>query len=136
MMALSAGGTLTILVVEDDEAVAELLREVLNDVPGWGATVVHDAAAARAVFHYVQVEIMVLDLNLPGIAGLELLELLRRDAEWRDPPVILISAAPGQLGVQKALERGMALRVIAKPFDVDHLVEAVRVPAAEYLDSG
>jgi DNA-binding response OmpR family regulator len=131
-----SGDTLTILVVEDDASVGELLREILNDVPGWGATVVHDAAAARAVFHYVQVEIMVLDLNLPGISGLELLELLRRDAEWRDPPVILISAAPGQPGVQEALERRMALRIIAKPFDVDQLVEAVRVAAAEYLDSG
>jgi DNA-binding response OmpR family regulator len=132
-MSLPDGATLTILVVEDDEAVAELLREVLNDVPGWGATVVHDAAAARAVFHYVQIQVLVLDLNLPGISGLELLELLRRDAEWRDPPVILISAAPSQPGVHEALERGAALRVIAKPFDVDHLVKAVHVAAAEYL---
>ena len=132
-MSVSAEGTLTILVVEDDEAVAELLREVLNDVPGWGATVVHDAAAARVVFHYVQIDVMVLDLNLPGISGLELLELLRRDAEWRDPPVILISAAPTQPCVHDALERGTALRIIPKPFDVDHLVEAVHVAVAEQI---
>jgi DNA-binding response OmpR family regulator len=81
MMSLPGGDTITILVVEDDAAVAELLREVLNDVPGWGATVVHDAAAARAVFPYVQIDVIVLDLNLPGISGLELLELLRRDTE-------------------------------------------------------
>jgi len=42
--------TLSILVVEDDEAVAELVRAVLNDVVGWGTTVVHNAAAAREVF--------------------------------------------------------------------------------------
>ena len=90
------GATLTILVVEDDIATAELLREVLNDVPGWGATVVHDAAAARAVFHHVQVEMLVLDVNLPGITGLELLELLRRDSEWKEPPVVLVSANPDQ----------------------------------------
>jgi DNA-binding response OmpR family regulator len=133
-MSLPTLGTLNILVVEDDEAVAELLREVLNDVPGWGATVVHDAAAARAVFHDVQVEILVLDLNLPGVSGLELLELLRRDAEWRDPPVIMISAAPSQPGVHEALARGALLRIIAKPFDLDQLIESVRVAAAEYLD--
>ena len=46
-MTESYGSTLTILVVEDDHAVAELMRSVLNRVPGWGATVVHDAAAAR-----------------------------------------------------------------------------------------
>ena len=80
----------TILVVEYVEAGAELLRELLNDVPGWGATVVHDAAAARAVFHHVRVEVLVLDVNLPGISGLELLALLRRDKAWQDPPIIFI----------------------------------------------
>jgi len=53
------GSTVTILVVDDDQAVAELLRELLHDVPGWGATLVHDAAAARAVFHHVRVEVLV-----------------------------------------------------------------------------
>jgi DNA-binding response OmpR family regulator len=118
------GSTLTILVVDDDQAVAELLRELLNDVPGWGATVVHDAAAARAVFHHIRVEVLVLDVNLPGISGLELLELLRRDAAWRDPPIIFISAVPDQPDVQdRVLSEG--IRLIRKPFDVDELVTAV-----------
>jgi DNA-binding response OmpR family regulator len=121
----NVGSTVTILVVDDDQAVAELLRELLNDVPGWGATVVHDAAAARAVFHHVRVEALVLDVNLPGISGLELLELLRRDDAWRDPPIIFISAAPDQPDVQdRVLSEGT--RLIRKPFDVDELVTAVK----------
>src|SRR3954449_13372294 len=92
------GETLSILVVEDDEAVAELIRTVLNDVPGWGATVVHDASAARAVFQHVRIEVLVVDVNLPGISGLELLTLLRTDAHWNEPPVILMSANSGQVG--------------------------------------
>ncbi len=131
----SGDATLTILVVEDDVAVAELLRAVLNDVPGWGATVVHDAAAARAVFRHIQVEVLVLDVNLPGISGLELLQLLRDDPEWRDPPVILVSANPRQPGVAAAIERGQAVRMLAKPFDVDELVQAVRMSAATYFAS-
>jgi DNA-binding response OmpR family regulator len=115
----------SILVVEDDAAVSELLRTLLNDVPGWGATVVHDAAAARAVFRHVQVEVLVVDVNLPGISGLELLELLRRDHGWQDPPVILVSAEPSQPGVAEAVARGTALRFLAKPFDVDQLIQAV-----------
>jgi DNA-binding response OmpR family regulator len=119
------GSTLTILVVDDDQAVAELLRELLNDVPGWGATVVHDAAAARAVFHHVRVEVLVLDINLPGMSGLELLELLRRDEAWEDPPIIFISAVPDQLAVHEGQVAG-GIRLIQKPFDVDELVTAVR----------
>ena len=118
------GATVTILVVDDDQAVAELLRELLNDVPGWGATVVHDAAAARAVFHHVRVEVLVLDVNLGGISGLELLELLRRDDAWHDPPIIFISAIPDQPEVQAAVTEG--IRLITKPFDVDELVQAVK----------
>src|SRR3954453_23492242 len=125
--------TLTILVVEDDAAVAELLRALLNDVPGWGATVVHDAAAARAVFRHIRVEVLVLDVNLPGISGLELLQLLRGDLEGHDPPVILVTANPRQPGVAETLEQGQAIRVIAKPFEVDELLQAVHVAATEYL---
>jgi DNA-binding response OmpR family regulator len=130
------GSTLTILVVEDDSAVAELLRALLNDVPGWGATVVHDAAAAREVFRHVSVEVLIVDVNLPGISGLELLELLRRDPEWREPPVILMSAAPHQPGIAAAVESGAAVTFIPKPFDVDQLIQAVAAAAREYLATG
>lgn len=125
-MTESYASTLTILVVEDDHAVAELMRSVLNRVPGWGATVVHDAAAAREVFRHVSVEALVLDVHLPGISGLELLELLRHDPNWHDPPVILMSAHSGQPEVQAVIDRGEALRFLAKPFDVDELVAVVR----------
>lgn len=124
------GSTLSILVVEDDRAAAELVRALLNDVPGWGATVVRDAAAAREVFRHVRVEALVLDVNLPGISGLELLELLRRDPSWDGPPVVLMSADPDQPGVGEALRRGAAAAIVAKPFDVDDLVRAIRAAAA------
>jgi hypothetical protein len=57
------GQTLSILVVDDDKAVAGLIQTILNDVEGWGATVVHDAAAARAVFRHIRVEALVLDVT-------------------------------------------------------------------------
>jgi CheY-like chemotaxis protein len=120
------GATLSILVVEDDEATAELVRAVLNDVSGWGATVVHDAAAARAVFRHVRIEVLVLDVNLPGISGLELLDLLRRDPHWNEPPVILMSANVENPELQSAVRQGDALRFIPKPFDVDLLIESIK----------
>jgi DNA-binding response OmpR family regulator len=130
-MALDYGRTLTILVVEDDEAVAELIRTVLNQVSGWGATVVHDAAAASEVFRHVNVEVLVLDVNLPGISGVELLQHLRTDPHWHEPPVILMSAYPDQPAVRSAVVQGDAIRFIAKPFDVDDLVDAVHAAVAD-----
>ena len=125
-MAGAHGATLSILVVDDDEAVAELLRALLNREPGWGATVVHDAAAAREVFRHVRVEVLVVDVNLPGISGLELLDLLRRDGSWNQPPVILLTGVPDQPGLSEAVRRGAAVALVAKPFDVDQLIEEIR----------
>jgi CheY-like chemotaxis protein len=132
-MSAPISDTVTILVVEDDVAVAELLRTVLNDVSGWGATVVHDAAAGREVFRHVQIEVLVLDVNLPGISGLELLQLLRKDPQWHDPPVILISADASQPEIQTAVERGDAVKFLAKPFEIERLVAAVQTSLAEHL---
>ncbi len=124
-MHASYGETLSILVVEDDVAVAELIRTLLNDVPGWGATIVHDASAARAVFRHVRIEVLVVDVNLPGISGLELLELLRRDPHWDEPPVLLMSGQPEQADIATAMRDGLVTAFLAKPFDVEDLVAEV-----------
>ncbi len=128
-MPVDYGQTLSILVVEDDVATAELLRVLLNDVSGWGATVVHDAAAAKEVFRHVRVEVLVLDVNLPGISGIELLGLLRNDPHWNEPPIVLMSANPGQPDVAGALREGAVTTFLKKPFDVDQLVAEIRVAA-------
>jgi CheY-like chemotaxis protein len=120
-----SGRTLSILVVEDDAAVAELMRAVLNRVPGWGTTIVHDAAAAREVIRHVQIEAMVLDVNMPGISGPELLALLRDDPAWTHPPVILVSSDVGQPGVPEALADGRAVAALQKPFDIDELIAEI-----------
>jgi two-component system phosphate regulon response regulator PhoB len=126
----AAADTLSILVVEDDHAVAELIRTILNDVPGWGATVVHDAAAAREVFRHVRIEVLVVDVNLPGISGIELLGLLRNDRHWNEPPVLLMSARPDQAAITTAMRQGMVTAFLSKPFDVDDLVAEVRAAVA------
>ena len=129
-MHASYGETLSILVVEDDVAVAELIRTVLNDVPGWGATIVHHASAARDVFRHVRIEVLIVDVNLPGISGLELLEFLRKDPHWDEPPVLLMSGRPDQAGIAAALRDGLVTAFLAKPFDVEDLVAEVHKAVA------
>jgi DNA-binding response OmpR family regulator len=129
-MERSTGGTLSILVVEDDEAAADLIRAILNDEVGWGATVVHDAAAARAVFRHVRIEVLVLDVNLPGISGIELLSLLRDDPHWDEPPIILMSANPDQPSVADALRKRAVTTFLTKPFDIDRLVSEIKEAVA------
>lgn len=129
LMEQGAEQTLSILVVEDDEAIAELIRTVLNDEVGWGATVVHSADAARQVLRHVRSEILVIDVNLPGISGLELLTLLRQDPQWHEPPIILMSANDGQPGIRTAVNEGLVTAFLRKPFDPDRLVAEIRAAA-------
>ncbi|HZO29802.1 MAG TPA: response regulator [Chloroflexota bacterium] len=95
-----------------------------------GATVVHNAAAARQVFHHVRIEVLTLDVNLPGISGLELLVLLRQDPTWNEPPIILMSADAGQVAVTDAIRDGLVTKFLRKPFDVDQLVHEIQVAIA------
>jgi CheY-like chemotaxis protein len=111
-MAESRQETTSILVVEDDPAVGDLLRTLLSDVAGWGATVVHDAAQAREVIRQVKIDALVLDIRLPGLSGLELLALLRDDPGWQDPPIILVSADDRQPGIREAIQPGEAVNFI------------------------
>ena len=119
--------TLSILVVEDDPGVADLLRVLLNDVDGWAATVAHDAVEARAIIQQVRLGVLILDINLPGISGLE---LLRQDENWQEPPVIIVSSAVDEPHLRQAIRRARASKVLSKPFDVDQVIAAIRESVA------
>ena len=114
-----------ILIVEDEPSLAELMRTVVDDVDGWSATVAHDAVAARALFQQVKIEVLVLDINLPGITGLELLELLRTDETWADQPIIVVSAVADQDRWQAPLQHARPSAILSKPFELDELTAAI-----------
>jgi CheY-like chemotaxis protein len=70
--------------------------------------------------------VLVVDINLPGISGLELLGLLREEPAWREPAVILMSANEHQPGIREALADGTAFAFLTKPLDLDDLIDAIR----------
>jgi CheY-like chemotaxis protein len=133
----------TIVVVEDDPTVAELVRAVLNDVPGWGAVVAYDARSALTLLEHVRPDVMVVDVNLPGMSGIEMLAQLRQTPGWHEPPVVVMSANVPQERVEQALGKsgksgaggrlghvghagsGSYVQFLPKPFDIDELIDSV-----------
>ena len=115
--------TAVIVIVEDNEPVALLLREVLNDVPGYGAVSVGDAARALDVIAAVQPDLLIMDVDLPGLSGFDLLELVRRHPNPRvaEVQVLLISGGPYR---DEAAQRQLAF--LAKPFDLDEALDLIR----------
>ena len=107
------------LIVEDDFRVAQLHAEVVSQLDGFAvAGVVHTASAALDAARSKCPQLVLLDLYLPDVNGLEVLRRLRALAE--PPDVIVLSAARDMVSVRTAMQRG-ALHYLIKPFDFDDL---------------
>lgn len=110
-----------ILVVEDDVDIGETICALLGD-EGLDTAMTPTLAEARAALSEGGVDGVILDYGLPDGTGDELLEELSR-VPASSPPVVLASAHPDAVAVAK--HYGIAF--IAKPFDLDVLIAAVRV---------
>ena len=110
-----------ILLVEDDPAIRRLLVELLAeegyDTAGDGQAGVHAARAFRP-------DLILMDLMLPVLDGMEATRQLKADPATRDIPVIAISAGPNLRIHASDLP---ADGVVAKPFDLDTLLAAITV---------
>src|SRR5450432_3624246 len=80
--------TVTVLVVDDDAAITELMRDFLK-AEGFGVETACDAQTAFEVFEQAWVDCLVLDVMMPGQSGFD---LCRRIREVRDVPILFLSA--------------------------------------------
>jgi two-component system response regulator FixJ len=120
---VQAGRTVrgTIYIVDDDESVRDSARALLEAYDH----VVEDFGSARAIlesFDKLVEGCLLLDLNMPEMGGIELLELLRRRGDTI--PVIVVTAQNDQ-GVLDRARRAGAYAVLEKPVD-DRLIKTIR----------
>jgi DNA-binding response OmpR family regulator len=113
--------TRVIVIAEDNEAIAHLIQEALNDVPGYGAVTVANGALALEVISAVHANLVISDIDLTGIDGFELYDLLQRRPETARILVIFMSAARHE----EELERRGVYDYVLKPFDLDDLLTRV-----------
>ena len=118
----SQAGRATILLVEDDAAIAHLLTDVL-DSAGYHVREAPTGAAARALVEQVRPQLIILDLVLPDEDGLVLCSVLKNMA---NVPVLICS------GTQRRRDAFLSLKLgaddfIAKPFDIYDLLARVEV---------
>ena len=110
----------TILVCDDEPSLRELVRAVLGG--GYRFVEVDDGHQALALTRELRPDLLVLDLMLPRLGGLEVLAAIRADEELRSLPVMVVTA--WSHAAASALDAG-ADRVVGKPFEPDELSEAV-----------
>ena len=120
-LAAAAGGApRRVLYVEDNPVNVELMRELLRLQPGIELRVAEDGPAAIALVSAWQPQLVLLDLDLPGMSGLELLRRLRANPATADFACVAVSAFALGPEIEHALEQGCAA-YLTKPFAADDL---------------
>ena len=118
-----------VLIAEDDPDITELLRQVLSarldvatEAVANGALVVDSLVMRRP-------DLLILDIDLPGLNGLDVFDLVRNDRHWQGVPILFLTAMPEM--APKANAPAGVHEILAKPFDIDELLAmAERLMAA------
>ena len=113
-----------VVIGEDDDPIALLLRDALNDEPGYQAVVVADGALVLETVRQVHADLLILDIMMPGLNGLEVYDRVRDDTGIRNMPVLFVSANVPQF--DREFKRRKITDVLTKPFDLNDLLQRVR----------
>ena len=111
----------TILVVDDEPKIVKTVRAYLENA-GYRVVTAQDGQTALTVFRHERPGLVVLDLGLPGLDGLDVARALRRDS---NVPIIMLTARVDEADKLIGLELG-ADDYVAKPFSPRELVARVR----------
>lgn len=113
-----------VVIGEDDEPIAVLLRDAVNDEGGYQAVVVSDGALLIDTVRQVHADLLILDIMMPGLNGFEIYDRIREDPDIKNMPVLFVSAAAAQF--EGELRKRKISDIVAKPFDLNDLLDKVR----------
>ncbi len=123
----------TILLVEDDQAHAEITRRNLEEFSPHIRALVHVSDGQAALDYLSQADgepppipsLILLDLRLPKVDGLEVLRLVKLDARLKSIPVVVLTTSKTQVDMRGAYERG-ANGYLVKPIEYGEYVALTR----------
>jgi DNA-binding response OmpR family regulator len=110
-----------ILVLDDDPDIGMMIR-IMLEYKGYKVSVAERAEKAQAILSREKINLMIMDMLLSGVNGVDICAQMKSGAVSRDLPVIMISAHPNAR--QLCLDAG-ANEFLAKPFDMQELFSRV-----------
>jgi CheY-like chemotaxis protein len=119
---MSAVSPRIILIVDDELPIADVVAELLGE-EGYATRIATGGDHALAMLENERPDLVLLDLYMPGMSGVDLLARLRADANLAGLPVVVMTA--GAIDSAELTGRG-ASGMISKPFEVEALLHTVR----------
>ena len=113
-----------IVVVEDDRDIAELIQYNLEH-EGWLVRVISDGSKVMEAVRFDHTDIIILDLMLPNVDGLDICRMLKSDEQTKDIPVLMLTAKSEDADVVVGLRMG-ADDYMTKPFSPGVLIARVK----------
>lgn len=113
----------TILVIDDEASIRTLLRGVLEQA-GHRVVEAHDGREALSLYHKNRPDLVIMDLLMPEVDGLE--ATLQLSREYVDTKIIAMTGAQGDRNFLDVAQLFGACRAFEKPFDLQQLLHAVQ----------
>lgn len=115
-----------ILVVDDSKVMRDMIVACLRGIPGTTFTTAGSGLEAIERLSLEPFHLVVLDLNMPDIGGIEVLEFVRGQEGLRTLPIVVVTTRGDEASRENALAAG-ASRFLTKPFTPDDIQREVRV---------
>ncbi|WP_265266076.1 response regulator [Spirulina subsalsa] len=111
-----------VLAVDDSIAIQDLIRQILK--AKYQVFTASNTVEALGILYHEKVNLMLLDISLPGVDGLELCRIIRKNALYKNLPIIMVTS---RNSLSDKLEGKMAgaSEYLTKPFDPKHLVQTI-----------
>jgi len=122
-----------VLVVDDSAAIRKILQRVLRQT-GMAIGSIYEAGDGQEALHVLNsqtISLVLTDINMPKMDGIQLLAAIKDAPEWRAIPVVMVTTEGGESKVGEAVRLGAA-GYVRKPFSADQIKEklAALLPAA------
>jgi DNA-binding response OmpR family regulator len=111
-------------VVDDDEEMGRAVGLMLQLLDYTPKLFLNPRPAAQAMLAGKTPDLLILDINMPEVSGLDMLEFLRRRKEWKNLPIIMLSSEAADVMVEKAMQLG-ADAYTMKPVTIEELEKAM-----------
>jgi CheY-like chemotaxis protein len=121
-------------VVDDNEEMMHAVGLMLKLLNCNVTSFLNVRSAAQKLLSGQKPELFVLDINIPEVSGLDMVEFLRRRPESKDLPIIMLSSETGDTTIDKALKLG-ADAYVMKPVTIEELEKAMAIAFDKHLIS-